>query len=60
MGNVSIYLPLEHLEKLNRITQATNSKRNTVVRVIFRQMPEDYLCNLVRMYQDQENEKISS
>jgi len=60
MGNFSIYLTPKHKEKLNRITQQCNSKPNTVIRVIFSQMPEDYLCNLVNAYKDQELEKIPS
>ena len=60
MGNVSIYLTPKHKEKLQRITQQTNSRPTTVVRVILSQMPEDYLCNLVTAYKDQENEKVSS
>ena len=54
MGNFSIYLPEEHKQKLIRITQRCNVRQTTVLRVIMKQMPEDYLCDLVNNYKEQE------
>ena len=58
MPRLSIYLLDFHKEKIDRIAKACNTTPTTIARVALRQMPEEYLTQLVQAYKEQENEKV--
>lgn len=54
MGNFSIYLTDDLKEKLARITHDCNIEKSKVLRILFRNVPESYIKDVVNTYKDNE------